>query len=32
VDLEALFARVAREQERGSPTAPRWRHVNPQNW
>jgi hypothetical protein len=31
VDLEALFARVAREQERGSPTAPKWRHVNLQN-
>jgi hypothetical protein len=32
VDLEALFARVAREQERGSPTAPKSRHLNPQNW
>jgi hypothetical protein len=32
VDLEALFARVAREQERGGSTAPGWRHVNPQNW
>jgi hypothetical protein len=31
VDLEALFARVAREQERGSPIAPKWRHLNPQN-
>jgi hypothetical protein len=31
VDLEALFARVAREQERGSPTAPKWRHLNLQN-
>ena len=32
VDLEALFARVAREQERSSPTAPKRRHLNPQNW
>jgi hypothetical protein len=32
VDLEALFARVAREQERDGPTAPKWRHINPQNW
>jgi hypothetical protein len=32
VDLEALFARVARQEERGSPTAPRRRHLNPQNW
>jgi hypothetical protein len=32
VDLEALFARVARERERGSPTAPKSRHLNPQNW
>jgi hypothetical protein len=32
VDLEALFARVAREQERGSPTAPKRRQLNPQNW
>jgi hypothetical protein len=31
VDLEALFARVAREQERGSPAAPKWRHLNLQN-
>ena len=32
VDLEALFARVAREQERGSETPPKRRHLNPQNW
>jgi len=32
VDLEALFARVAREQERSSPTTPKRRHLNPQNW
>jgi hypothetical protein len=31
VDLEALFARVAREQERGSPTTPKSRHPNLQN-
>src|SRR5262245_12503621 len=33
VDLEALFARVARQQERGSPTSPNrlHRHINPQN-
>jgi hypothetical protein len=31
VDLEALFARVAREQEGGSPAAPKWRHLNLQN-
>jgi hypothetical protein len=33
VDLEALFARVARQQERGSPTSPNrlHRHLDPQN-
>ena len=33
VDLEALFARVARQQERGSPTSPNrlHRHLTPQN-
>ena len=33
VDLEALFARVARQQERGGPTSPNGlhRHINPQN-
>jgi hypothetical protein len=33
VDLEALFARVARQQERGNPTSPNGRHrqLNPQN-
>ena len=31
VDLEALFARVAREQERGSAAPPRWRYLSPQN-
>jgi hypothetical protein len=33
VDLEALFARVARQQERGSPTSPNGRHrqLNQQN-
>jgi hypothetical protein len=33
VDLEALFARVARQQEHGSPTTPNGlhRHLNPRN-
>ena len=33
VDLEALFARVARQQERGGPASPKrpHRHINPQN-
>lgn len=33
VDLEALFARVARQQERGNPASPNTprRHLNPQN-
>jgi hypothetical protein len=31
VDLEALFARVARERERSSPKAPKWRQLNAQN-
>src|SRR5262249_34426964 len=31
VDLEALFAGVAREREHSSPPSPKWRQLNEQN-